>query len=195
MTEHAVSCSILEELFEIGARRAAAGLGQLIDRPVEAGAPTIRVLNGREVRTFIDDMCTQWVFSIRQRFHGGMSGDALLLVTEDGADSLVGILVGEPPSDFLTEAAAAALTEVANIMLNAYLGSLANLLDGELSFEVPRFRTTAGQKLGASNLGEYIDPSRSALLITTIIRVGDEECSVSILLLTNAANIQMLCEG
>lgn len=179
----------------VGARCAATGLSRLIDCPVDAGTPDIRILSGDEVRAFSDEMCARWVFTVRQRFHGGMAGEALLLVTEEGADRLIRILIGEPPSDFLTEAAAAALTEVANIMLNAYLGSLANLLDGELRYEVPRLRTTAGLKIGSPNLSEYIHPSRNALLITTTIQVGDEKCSVSILMLTDAANIQMLCES
>jgi len=74
-------------------------------------------------------------------FEGAFKGNALLLFPEDKSLELVwALLQGSVPRDELAEMEEDALSEVGNVIINACLGTLSNMLKDSINSDFPQFR-------------------------------------------------------
>ena len=131
----------LGELFNIGMGRASASLSEMVGEEVELSVPLVEILPYSEAIENISITVGQEVTAVRETFKGAFWGDALLLFPENQSLQLVKALLKDHdlPLDILTEMEQEALTEVGNIILNACLGSLANIFEKNLEFELPQY--------------------------------------------------------
>nr|CRH04562.1 putative MCP methylation inhibitor CheC-like protein [Candidatus Magnetococcus massalia] len=138
----------LKELFNIGIGRAANALGQMVHDEVFLSVPEMAIVSRDEALELIVRHSAEQVAAIRQGFHGQFSGSALLVYPESNSLELVRSLLGEDiPLESLTELEQESLLEVGNVILNACLGSFANLMNLELTFDLPEFMKGQSQKL------------------------------------------------
>ena len=128
------------ETFNIGVSRAAAALSEMVGNEVQLSIPALKIV-AREQLAFeheADAQSRTRIVGVSEQFHGALQGRALLLFPEAGSLELVRALLQEDVDlDFLTEMEQEALTEVGNIILNACLGSVADLIEGELGTDIP----------------------------------------------------------
>ncbi|MCK9173135.1 MAG: chemotaxis protein CheX [Desulfuromonas sp.] len=130
----------LKELFNIGMGRAAASLGRMVGGEILLSVPFLDILQPTRAAQIIQKPGCDTVSAIRQSFNGPFNGTALLIFPEVNSLELVRTLVGEDlPLEHLGELEQESLLEVGNIVLNACLGSFANLMRGEILFELPLF--------------------------------------------------------
>ncbi|HBN47675.1 MAG TPA: chemotaxis protein CheC [Thalassospira sp.] len=130
----------ISELINIGVGRAAASLLEMVDQPVELTVPTITF-----VERFSDSNLTsspeEVVSAVSQSFDGPFKGEAMLVFPEKRSLELVRrLLKVDVPLDTLTDLEQEALMEVGNIILNACLGSIANVLGEPINCSMPTFR-------------------------------------------------------
>ena len=130
----------LTELLNIGIGQAAAALSQMVDEEVQLAVPYVNVLTLHEAIQSIEAQFSVRIAAVKQQCTGSFWGDALLLFPETKSLELVRSLLKELMSlEDLTAMEQEALMEVGNIILNACLGSLANLLDSEATSGLPVF--------------------------------------------------------
>ena len=113
------------------------------------------------------------VATVHQIFSGPVPGDAMLLFNYEAAVMLSDLLTeNQSRSDSLNTSAREALTEVGNILLNAYLGIFGDLLQVRISFSVPRLHL---ESLGAFLRSLIIDKEEMwyALVVYTAFRLRD----------------------
>lgn len=131
----------LRELLNIGFARTGAALSQLTEHRVILGVPEVTVQPIQRLFDYLGDSLTGEVATVHQLFSGPMTGDAMLLLKSEDAARLIGMLTDQPlPDTTLDASAREVLTEVGNILLNACLGMLGNLLQVHLSFSVPKLQ-------------------------------------------------------
>jgi chemotaxis protein CheC len=140
----------ITELITIGIGAAAEALNELIGTHVRLTVPRVRVVNAegldlREllVREGFASPSSQSVI-VSQEFRGTPNGNVGLLLPHDSAARLVAELTGaDLESPDLDAVKVGTLLEVGNIVMNAVIGTMTNLLDGNVSFGLPEFHEDA----------------------------------------------------
>ncbi|MBF0446907.1 MAG: chemotaxis protein CheX [Magnetococcales bacterium] len=130
----------LKELFNIGVGCAAHSLSEMVQDEVFLSIPYLEITSRQQAIELILERATNQIAAIKQQFHGHFSGTAFLVYPESSSLELVRSLIGEDvPLESLTELEQESLLEVGNIILNACLGSFANMMTLELDFDLPEY--------------------------------------------------------
>ena len=128
------------EIFNIGVGHAAASLSQMIGQEVELSIPVVELLERDQAAQILAGDKDGNITGVREKFEGSFRGETLLLFPEESSLELVRLLLSEDlPLDILTEMEQEALTEVGNIILTGCLSSLADLLQEEITNDLPVF--------------------------------------------------------
>ncbi len=130
----------ITELINIGVGRAAASLSEMVDQSVELTVPSISFVQRFSDANLIA-AANEVVSAVTQSFNGPFNGDALLVFPEKRSLELVRrLLQVDVPLDSLGDLEQEALMEVGNIILNACLGSISNILGHPINCSMPIFR-------------------------------------------------------
>lgn len=130
----------LQELFNIGMGRAAASMERMLGTEIYLSVPFLTLLSASNAATLIETPGHAEVSTVRQAFSGPFSGTALLIFPETNCIELIRTLVDDSvPLETFGELEQDSLLEIGNIVLNACLGSFANLMQKEIEFELPSF--------------------------------------------------------
>ena len=140
MNVSAEEIDALRELINIGVGRAAGALNDMVGAHVELRVPSVRLVSPAEIKEASTWVNEQELATVRLGFSGEIQGTTELVFPADSASKLVALLTGEelgtPDLDSLR---AAALTEVGNILLNAVMGSITNVLQRHIRYELPTY--------------------------------------------------------
>ena len=138
----------LTEVFNIGIGQAAGVLSELVHDEILLTVPQLGVMKRSD---FIEMAGRLWdgpASIVRQSFEGPFHGDALLIFPARESLELVRVLLAEPsPTETMTELEREALLEVGNIILNACLSSIADLLEQEITNALPVYVETPPAEL------------------------------------------------
>ena len=142
----------LSEIANIGVSRAAASLRQMVGEQVLLSVPSVKIVSRKEAAGLVGGGSAPRLVAVRQSFEGPFSGRALLIFPEAQSLELVRSIVGPEHSlEDVIDLEQEALAETGNIILNACLATIANLLrktmrmslpsvirgDGAMMFEAP----------------------------------------------------------
>nr|CRH04561.1 protein of unknown function[Include CheC-like domain] [Candidatus Magnetococcus massalia] len=133
----------LREAFNIGMGRAADSLSQLLGQEVHITIPDLLISPKRETIDSLSGRLEESVRTVSQHFWSALdteemiTGEVFLFFSQDASQKLSQIMLGNALSPDAQENERMVLQETGNILLNACMGSVANLLDGELHCEIP----------------------------------------------------------
>lgn len=162
----------ISEAFNIGVGAAGNSLSEMLGQEVVLTVPAVTIAKKSDVARGLEDTQTELLSgvkedfkaqtgslrSVRERFQGPFSGSALLIFAESNSLELVRLLLQQPDMDldFLTEMEQEALTEVGNIILNACLSAVADIIGDEIENEIPELikGTPTEVIMGASEGGD-----------------------------------------
>jgi len=136
----------LTELVNIGVSRAAASLGTMVGEQVLLSVPSVMVVSRSRAADLIGQPRNDLLVAVRQAFSGDVSGRALLIFPEKNSLELVRAVAGQELSlEDILELEHEALAEIGNIILNACMATVANLLQRKLTMSLPEIiRGTGG---------------------------------------------------
>ncbi|HZR21394.1 MAG TPA: chemotaxis protein CheX [Verrucomicrobiae bacterium] len=161
----------LSELINVAYGRAAKSLSELTKQRILLEVPRLEVHFLSEMKTVLQRLYSEEVWSVHQSFAGGMSGHAVLLVDEKSARALAAQMLGRDPSaPHEAEVVQEALTEAGNIVLQAALGICGELLHIQVAFSVPGLRVETLSKMLASIVVSQ-NELQYALLVRTRFQV------------------------
>ena len=128
------------ELINIGVGDAAGALNDMVGAHVELLVPSVRLVSPADIKEASRWVNEQELATVRLGFSGEIQGTTELVFPADSASKLVALLTGEelgtPDLDSLR---AGVLTEVGNILLNAVMGSITNVLQRHIRYELPTY--------------------------------------------------------
>jgi len=132
----------ITELFNISVGNAADSLSKMVEERVLLSVPRLVFLKRELAADYIQDHSSSRISAIQQVFKGSLSSTAVLFFPEEKSLELVRTLLQEDvPLDSLTELEQDSMVEVGNIILNAILASLTEMLDMDVRCELPSFLT------------------------------------------------------
>lgn len=128
----------LGELVNIGVSRAAASLGTMVGEQVLLSVPSVAVVSRSRAAELISASRLDQMVAVRQEFRGDVSGRALLIFPEKNSLELVRAVAGDGLSlEDILDLEHEALAEIGNIILNACIATVANLLQRSLTMSLP----------------------------------------------------------
>ncbi|WP_374471174.1 chemotaxis protein CheX [Phenylobacterium sp.] len=129
----------LTELVNIGVSRAAANLAVMCHEPVTLTVPAISTVTPEQAAEMIGGARVGKMVAVEQGYVGDVSGRALLIFPEVNSLELVRAVAGEDvAAQDIPAIAPEALLETGNIVLQSCLGTLANMLQGQLDISTPK---------------------------------------------------------
>lgn len=134
----------LTEIFNIGAGRAASSLSEIVGDEVRLSVPRVQLYQSSEINADTLSLNSQRLGAVKQSFSGPFNADAMLLFTEERALEIVHDMMGsqmgiEDVAEFEQEA----MCELGNIILNACLSSMADMLELTLDSSLPVYSVGA----------------------------------------------------
>ncbi len=182
----------LIELMNVGFGRAAAALSKLTGYRVVLEVPQVLICPVTEVDSALRGVMRDQIATVHQIFSGPVGGDALLILDEQAATTLKQLLTDEPSLPLNVDGSAReVLTEVGNILLNACLGTIANVLSVHVSFSVPRLTLdTLTALLDSLVVGR--EGLRYAIVVHAGFRVRDSEIQGYIVIVLSVASLDRL---
>ncbi len=143
MTAESLSAEMrdaLTEVFNVGIGKAACSLSMLVEEEVLLSVPAFEVMTRGEVIGLLERTISGTIAGVRESFEGGIRGEAVLLFPERKSLELVrSMLKDSDPIETVTQIDQDSLIEVGNILLNACLGSIVNMLSVDLTTRLPAF--------------------------------------------------------
>lgn len=130
----------LRELINIGVGKAAGLMNRMLESYVCLEAPEVRFLSPDQVEEFAVELRDGVHASVRLPFHGLISGFSTVLFPPADATKIVDVLTGTGAlSKDMDSLRIGTLNEIGNVLLNAVMGAVANLLDERLEYSIPRY--------------------------------------------------------
>ncbi|MEM8944382.1 MAG: chemotaxis protein CheC [Planctomycetota bacterium] len=181
----------LGEIVNIGVGRAACSLSELIGTRIDLRVPVVRTVDCQ-----LADQQTEAGMSIMQSFEGEVSGNALLVFPTESGKKLAGLLAGYNSSEEIPELEISGiLSEVGNIVLNGVLGSLANVIESDLTYTVPDFyvQETITSLMNKRN-DQSADTTSSILIADTEFCVESQDIRGSVVVAFHLGSFVSLLE-
>jgi chemotaxis protein CheC len=184
----------LKELINIGVGSAAGMLNEMIQFPIQLQIPDIDIVSANELcselkkRFGIEPLST-----VQLGFNGSFSGSAQLLFSTESAVNLVSVLTGEEKgSPDLDSLKISTLSEVGNMIINGVMGSIGNVLDQPLDYDVPYY---AEEEIEDLLLKEKSLDTGSVLLAPAHFSIEELQIQGDILLFFDVGSFQMLLKA
>jgi len=138
----------LTEVFNVGAGRAASSLSEIVGDVVKLSVPSVEIKRSSDVNSIIDAPASDRFGAVSQNFSGAFDADALLLFTEEHALEIVRDMMGSQMSvEELAEFEQEAMCELGNIILNACISSMADMLHIALDSSLPSYRIATANEI------------------------------------------------
>ena len=184
----------LTELINIGVGQAASMLNEMIEFRIHLQVPIVQLLTPPELlKTLRGRLGFDQLATVQLPFGGSFSGTAQLVFPTESAATLVAVLTGEeienPELDTLK---IGTLTEVGNIVINGVLGSISNILDRPLQYQVPIYSEEDMAHLLPSS---EVDLETTVLLAEARFRVEELQVQGDIVLFFDVGSFDTLMES
>ncbi|HNQ30256.1 MAG: flagellar motor switch protein [Methanoregulaceae archaeon PtaB.Bin009] len=134
------SVDAIRELINIGVGRAAGLLNEMTGTHIRLMVPEVRILRYADLVSENRILEQDRLSAVTLKFEGSFSGISMLVFPPDSAAILITALTGEeiraPDLDALR---IETLNEVGNIVNNAVMGSITNVLNERLTYSMPTY--------------------------------------------------------
>jgi chemotaxis protein CheC len=171
----------LKEISNIGTGHAVTALAKLLGQNFKMQVPIVNFVEFKDVANFVGGAETL-VLGVLVNISGDLNGMVMFLVKQESAHNLLKILLGkvsdtEADSSKFSEMELSTLTEVGNILMSSYLGSLEAMIDKKIVPSVPQLATDMANAILSVPAIEFGRVADEALYIESVF--GTEEENVS----------------
>ena len=140
----------LAEIANMGVSRAATSLRQMLGEQVGLSVPAVHVVTREVAARLVERGNPRRLVAVQQSFEGPFSGRALLIFPEAQSLELVRSVVGDEHSlEDVIDLEQEALAETGNVILNACLATIANVLRQTMRMSLPSVIRGSGAMLFA----------------------------------------------
>ncbi|NOY43315.1 MAG: chemotaxis protein CheC [Planctomycetes bacterium] len=189
-----IQLDALTEIINIGTGQAANSLSELTGSRIELSVPCLHVCGNSDLGDLAEKFGLDFSTLIQQSFEGDVSGQALLAFAKDSAFDLARTVGGiETDDDELDEELHGILEEIGNIVLNSVMGSVANLLECNLAYTLPKIRSEKSFGKIIGNCANNTSQSETMILFAdTAVNIASRDIRGSLLLLFETGDIRVL---
>jgi chemotaxis protein CheC len=145
----------LLEIFNIGVGNAANSMSQLIHEEIKLSVPKLQIVQKDHAEVISAFVQNQRICAVSQDFSGPLIARAFLVFPEGKTHEIVRRMLGEMVSaDELNTMEEEALSEIGNIVLNACISSMSELLQADFKSSQPLYHLGTAFNVLSSNDSE-----------------------------------------
>jgi chemotaxis protein CheC len=190
MTETEIDA--LTEIFNVGAGRAALSLSEIVGDEVRLSVPSLEVLRSPEVDGRVLALSKARFASVSQVFDGPFDAEAVLLFAENQALEIVRDMMGSQISlDDLADFEQEAMSELGNIILNACLSAMADMLGVAFNSSLPEYAVSSPQEV-SKRLAASKDTEAYVLILNIDLLIEKHHTSGHLLFLLSSTSLTSL---
>ncbi len=183
----------LKEVTRLGVERATQALAQMIDKKINITVVDVKLIPFEQITEILGGS-EEDIVGLYFKMLGDITGSNFLVFSRKSAYILADMLLGEEETDrnTLSDMEKSALKELGNILTNAYLNILAEMLDVKIFSSIPHF---AQDMLGAVIDFILIEISRVsdyALVIETNFEISNVEIEGNFLIFPDEESINLM---
>jgi chemotaxis protein CheC len=168
---------VLKEMINIGVGKGADMLNAILATHIKLEVPFVRVLSQKEFERDIQKNKLDSLAAVNLAFHGDINGNVELVFPKESAANLVAALTGEDPKSLVLDSIrTGTLSEIGNVVINAVIGSISNLLSFNLTYSAPSYLEGNYEKLSMvirKGSNSVILQARARFIIDMLAVVGD----------------------
>jgi chemotaxis protein CheC len=173
----------LAEIANIGVSRAATSLRQMVGEEVLLSVPAVNIVGRLVASQLVERGGTSRLVGVQQSFEGPFSGRALLIFPAAQSLELVRSIVGDEHSlEDVIDLEQEALAETGNVILNACLATIANVLKHTMRMSLPSVIRGDGRTLFDVQAGDAPDNLVLFLYIDFTIKKHDIRGFIALLM-------------
>ena len=166
----------LTEVFNVGAGQAAASLSEIVGDEVLLSVPRIQFFDRTDVNAEMLSLQGGRLGAVRQKFGGPFSLDATLLFREEKALEIVQEMLGSQVNvEDLVDFEHEAMCELGNVILNACLSAIADMLGVGLSSTLPEYSVDGADTVIGKLMSDESQPMVLVLHIDLTIEKRDTQ--------------------
>jgi chemotaxis protein CheC len=181
----------LTEVFNVGAGRAAASLSEIVGDEVKLSVPSIEIKKTSEADTVLIELNSVKFAAVSQQFSGPFEADAVLLFTETHALEIVRDMMGSQMSlEELAEFEQEAMCELGNIILNACLSAMADMLHISLNSSLPSYRIATTDEIFQGIINSSDQPY--VLVLHIDLKIEKRQSEGNLIFLLSSMSLQNL---
>jgi chemotaxis protein CheC len=186
-----IELDALTELVNIGVSRAAGALRQMVGEQVHLSVPSVTLMTRSQAALALSGLADGALVAVREEFTGGMTGQALLVLSQAKTSDLVRAVTGNVllPDHEMHTLEDEALSETGNVILSNCLSTIANMLQQHLRISLP----SIVRGTGAAVLDALVPSPHEVILFQHInFSVRSRDIKGAIILLIDVASLQIL---
>lgn len=141
MSEREFDFEPMTEIVGIGIGKAAEVLNTMLSSHVKLSAPSLAIAKPHELEERLFFRGAERLSAVQMGFEGDFDGQAELVFASDDAGKLVDCITNDlpMPDGDLDSIRAGTLCEIGNIVINALIGTIVNVLEARLDYTVPLY--------------------------------------------------------
>ena len=180
----------IRELFNIGVGKAAGSLNSMTGAHITLQVPDVKFLKRDDIPHAILRLDKPFTV-VNLDYFGSFSGKTALIFPRDSADNLIMLICGKDDSSEVSEnVRKESLLEVGNILINAVMGSISNIIGEKLTYKLPVYQEDTITHVVTSNEAS----SDNILLAVAEFQVKDYDINGNILLVLDDPSIERLTQ-
>jgi chemotaxis protein CheC len=183
----------LSEIFNVGAGRAASSLSDIVGDEVLLSVPQVEFYRANEVNAKVLSLSSARLGSVKQQFNGPFNITASLVFTEERALEIVQEMLGsQVEMADLVEYEQEAMCEVGNIILNASLSAMADMLGITFDSTLPEYSSDAPDVVIGRIVADTNNPMLLILHMNMIIEKRRSQGTLIFWLSSSSLNLLIL---
>ncbi|OHD07518.1 MAG: hypothetical protein A2086_05625 [Spirochaetes bacterium GWD1_27_9] len=185
---------IIKELVNIGVGKASSLLNEIVKHHILLKVPVAKIISNEndmkdELKNYDEN-----ISSIRLKFKGGFSGSSILIFSSKNASKLIDIVTDDIAQNYdFDSIRIGVLTEIGNILINAIVGSISNILNKYIKYSIPFYNESK-----ISNIYELVKISiankSDIIFIRSTFIIKDLEIKGDIILIFELDSLKNLIE-
>ena len=129
---------ILKEVINIGVGKSAELLNTMVQSHIKLDVPEVKIVEFSENSDFVNYFEEENYAVITLPFNGELNGFSKLILSSDHAAKLVNAFIGKSGTNLdMDSLRVDILSEIGNVIINAVMGTLSNMLSIHLDYIVP----------------------------------------------------------
>lgn len=172
------------EIIESAAKQSASALQELINQPVNLSFSQVKIIKTAKDAEVLDTLIENPGVVVKLNYQGELIGTAILILWNGHEKKLAQSLIDEhiPTSDN-EEALEVVFYEIGNVLLNIYVGTIANQLNAKVEYNIPQVIINQDKKVWAKELITREIPPQELLFLKSALSIGELEITAFIIIL------------
>ena len=183
---------IIKEVGSICACNSTLAFSQMINRPVQLGAPELSVVKFQNIEESLQSQ-DKIVVGVHCQILSGVLGQVSLLFLEKSAYEFVSIFATQQKHTpgFLTQLGVSTIKEIGNVVVSAYSGAMSLLMDVSVIPSIPILSSGPLKEVVRFGLGNFHDHD-NAYVHTMVFRDEDRKICGSFYLILEPKTVKQI---